>query len=577
MGEKSHSTQEKQDSDSKQTNNEKGALPVDHGWAWFVMLGAFINTTATIVFLRSISMFFVAYLAKYEVSATLTTLAFGLCAFMFAGSSLLQPLVFLPNFSERTLSLIGSSINIVGTISLAFSPNIITFNIFVAVIGFSWGFILISSMSLLGKYFKKRLSLAVSVANIGYSVATISGPSLTQYLLDTYGLEGGVLLLAGLNLQLLVGSMLLRPTSWYRATESSDYQANTETSALEAEDYNTLDCPQTHHTSTASKLEDSHCTHLDYPVIPTEVKGQQYKCVSNLSIPVATCDKKLIINDKLDLRIQSAGEGFIDAISRSSSLRYLSTTSIHMIHNESTAKSLISIPASFLYQKQDSDLLYNDAQHQGQSTLSAVSKYKSSSIYTNPYAVILILAAGFGIHAQAYYGYTPVLGLENGLPKHQIPLLLTIAGICDLISKLSVGYIADLPCVRRIYVAISTQIIIGLTLQFVSFFHGFQLMAFLQVLGGAFIQCFFNLLPAITADILGPHYIAHIMSGYFLVNGLVQTFDHILVGVFKDLTDSFYPAYYYLGGLYLLGALFLMLEPILSRRSGNSHISDDIS
>ena len=455
---------------------------MDSGVAWFVMCGAFLNTATTIVFLRSISMFFVAYVDKFQVSAAETTLAFGLSALAAAMSSILQATFFLQRYSERCLSLIGSTLNVLATIGLAFSPNILIFNLCVVAIGFSRGFVLVPAISILGKYFKKRLSLAVSIVNTGYSVATIFGPIVTQYLMDTYDLEGGVLLLAGLNMHLFIGSMMLRPASFPQAAEVKDFKPV----------QNEYNIPQ-------SPDSCSQCTQ-------TNIKKEKQK-----QVIVRWCSSNYITS---------------------------SLTNVAKINRQ---------------------------------------RFKCKScclIYRNPLVMILVLASGLGVHGPTYYGYTPLLGEENGLLSSRVPFLLTIAGVCDLVGKLTLGSLADLPSVRGIHVAVVTQIFFGVTLQFVSCFQSFELMVFLQVVGGVCVQSLLNLLPSITADILDCSYIPHVVSGYFFMNGLILTVNHILVGVFKDVTGSFYPAYQYIGSMYILSACLLLLEHIVSKHYKDQNTSN---
>ena len=564
-------------------------MPVDTGWAWLVMLGAFINTTCLMTIIRSISMLFVAFLDKYQVSATLTTLSFGLCALALAVSSMLQPAFFLKRFSERSLALAGSVINILATVGLAFSPNIAATNILLAVIGVGHGFVYVPQTHILGKYFRRRLALATSLVNLGQSLATIAGPPLVQMLVDSYGLEGGVLLLGGLNMHCLLGSMLLRPAEFYAARDAAEVP-------VVGRDGSCGESVVSHERDDAdAELKDSHIKDIhsddgpDKPLIwiENDQEGSSVKKFFSNSTSNVYRDCKLVVpKDLLSIKVDATKQyvssspalntsasppntGFLERLSQSGSTRYLSESSMVIAINTWTSQTKVNRHSQLLRSEEES----SDTSSTSSSSTSACCQPSTDnraaangSILTNPHAVILILASGLGVHAQAFYGYSPVLGEENGVSKSLQPFLLTIAGTCHLVSTVSIGLIADLPRVRTIYVAMVTQLVMGMTLQFVDLFLGLGWMVLLQVVGGCFTQTLYVLLAAITADVLGPRYIAHVMSGYFVVSGVMQSSDHVIVGVFKDVTHSFRPAFHYVGALYLVGFLLLSLEPCIAGR-----------
>ncbi|GFO34277.1 monocarboxylate transporter [Plakobranchus ocellatus] len=202
-------------------SNTKSQPPVDHGWAWFVMLGATVNVMVLMVFLRASSLLFIQFLDIYQASATMTTLVFALSSTTFSVSNILAATVLLPRYDVRTLGIIGALVNFVSTIGIAFAPNIAVVNIMFAIVGFAHGLIVVPQLTLLGHYFKRHLSLATATTTMGISLATIFGTPLTQVLLDIYDVRGTILLLAGVTLHCVPASLLLRPVSFYSASPFS--------------------------------------------------------------------------------------------------------------------------------------------------------------------------------------------------------------------------------------------------------------------------------------------------------------------------------------------------------------------
>ncbi|CAL1534662.1 unnamed protein product, partial [Lymnaea stagnalis] len=78
------------------------------------------------------------------------------------------------------------------------------------------GSIVIPVVSMLAKFFKERLSLAMSISSSGFCVASITAPAFIRDLNNEYGFRGTYLILAGVELHMLVAGLLLRPLSSYR-------------------------------------------------------------------------------------------------------------------------------------------------------------------------------------------------------------------------------------------------------------------------------------------------------------------------------------------------------------------------
>ena len=70
-------------------------------------------------------------------------------------------------------------------------------------------------MIVVNQYFEKKRGLANGVAQAGSGIGSMAIPPLMLYALDTYGLEGTLLIVGGLALNLCVCGMLFRPAEFY--------------------------------------------------------------------------------------------------------------------------------------------------------------------------------------------------------------------------------------------------------------------------------------------------------------------------------------------------------------------------
>ena len=83
-------------------------------------------------------------------------------------------------------------------------------------------------MVTIGTYFNKRRGLATLLASVGGSIGSLSFPPLVQYCLDKFGLQGVLMILAGIVFNFTVVGALLRPTTFYDKMRSSKKQIQKE-------------------------------------------------------------------------------------------------------------------------------------------------------------------------------------------------------------------------------------------------------------------------------------------------------------------------------------------------------------
>lgn len=63
----------------------------------------------------------------------------------------------------------------------------------------------------LSSYFNKRRGFANSISTVGGSIGSLVFPKIIQILIETYGLQGALLMVAGILFNHLIVAALLRP------------------------------------------------------------------------------------------------------------------------------------------------------------------------------------------------------------------------------------------------------------------------------------------------------------------------------------------------------------------------------
>ena len=79
-----------------------------------------------------------------------------------------------------------------------------------AFLGFGFALASLPALTMIGRYFKKRRSLANGLSRSGGAATFFLAP-LLQFLVDSYGWQGCLLVIAGLELHLIACAMLFRP------------------------------------------------------------------------------------------------------------------------------------------------------------------------------------------------------------------------------------------------------------------------------------------------------------------------------------------------------------------------------
>ncbi|XP_070579247.1 monocarboxylate transporter 12-like [Ptychodera flava] len=152
--------------------------PPDGGWGWFVISATFIMMFVVKGIGTSLAVFYVVFLDYFGGSA--------------AGTSLVLSLFKAVNMT-----------------------------------GVSFGLCYVACFASLGRYFKKRYTIANGIALAGVGLSTFILPPLSQLLIDKYGWRGTLVIVSALTAHLCVGAALLRPIR-LKADSSEENGAHTD-------------------------------------------------------------------------------------------------------------------------------------------------------------------------------------------------------------------------------------------------------------------------------------------------------------------------------------------------------------
>ncbi|CAL1537302.1 unnamed protein product [Lymnaea stagnalis] len=191
-------------------------VPVDRGWAWVIAFGTFLNMAIIVGHNRALSVLFVDIVQEFQESNTVITLMFTVHALSGSISSVLIANLAMKRFSVRIITVVSALVNGIMSIFICLAPNIIVFLFLFLIKGITFGGLMVCPMSMIGFYFKKRRALASSIGNAGFCIAYIAFPPITELLRQEFGFRGALLLIAGVEFQLVAFNMLFRPVDSYK-------------------------------------------------------------------------------------------------------------------------------------------------------------------------------------------------------------------------------------------------------------------------------------------------------------------------------------------------------------------------
>lgn len=130
------------------------------------------------------------------------------------------------------------------------------------------------------------------------------------------------------------------------------------------------------------------------------------------------------------------------------------------------------------------------------------------------------------------------MALTLGIPVSQGALLVGYFSIAAIFGKLASGRLADIPRVRRIYIYVTSAIILSVSFMCVTAaktYHGFLAYA---ITAGFFDGCFVVTVPLITQDIVGKELMAKALGNLYGVLAFPLTLGPPVLGKVQFMSSS---------------------------------------
>ncbi|KAK6181688.1 hypothetical protein SNE40_009495 [Patella caerulea] len=501
--------------------------PIDHGWAWVIMFACFMTNTMCMGYIRTFGILFVEYRERFETSAATTALTMGFRSGVQSITALLVHNIILEFITVRSVVAVGGFIYGINIILKVLAPDI-TYVILTECIlaGAAHGMVFSPTFVILGQYFNKYRSFATAFATCGSSLGGMLFAPMLNYLLDTEGYSGALLIYGGLMLNIIPFACLFRPL------KPEEMQKDDECSETD-----TIDP-----TLTVADVGSFYGLNL----IASSSTFVTPKLLSNSENNIVV-DKRFPLDKNLDDSIyKSASVSHINKVILLDSVLRLNVQKQRILNQERDKSEIVTktIPGLFL----------------------KLIKVFDFRLFQDCRFLIISAFTFFGpISAGTGGVLLPPLNKEMGLHNTQSSNLLMVLAAVDLCSRFIIGIIADRNWIRKQNIVIISLIILGVSFQFVGFCTDFPRLVVFTVVMGLFSGAYFALLTVILIDIVGLAKLSPVLGFVQLYGGISSVAMFPLLGLLRDVTGSYVAAYQFLGATAFVSALFLLMEPLVRR------------
>ncbi|XP_077977761.1 monocarboxylate transporter 13-like [Glandiceps talaboti] len=180
-------------------------------YKWIIAICGHVIQILTIGSMTSMGVFFIEFMEYFNTDAGTTawvnSVAFAMLYCVGPVASALND-----RFGARPIIIFGGILSSVGTIISTFATNLHTLYISYGVltgtgVGLAYG----PSIIIIGHYFQKHHAIANSIAFAGHAVAYIALGPFYQILIYEYGWRGALLIIAGINMNVIICGLLMKP------------------------------------------------------------------------------------------------------------------------------------------------------------------------------------------------------------------------------------------------------------------------------------------------------------------------------------------------------------------------------
>lgn len=543
--------------------------PIDRGWAWVVLFACFFEQLLLVGTHASFGILFNEFQMAYSSSATIISLSLSVQTIILSLLSLFILSIGSRYLSNRVFVMMGGLTSFAAYMINAFLPDISYLILSQGVLfGLTHAFAQGPSLVILGKYFKKYRGLATTLANVGASSGIFIFPLVLRKLIDSYGLQGALVIHSGLLLNFLVAGSLLRPLSFYdkpSLKRVAKYKKEEESEELLQDQKlvtinDIVSENQTSYQPVSNTIDDSDKVQETNQNCQTSMKDSLQMHSINNSLEPYTRNRTFSDSQKerpKNMRILTSDHLKPEMSHSTRSLNKV-LDRVGISGDLAVASSMGDISGSVYSVCGSKSDVHVKPEDKNTKSVEETQEMKMLTFFKELIGLkclkirifqIWLVVAFFGILGTAQIvTYVPPLAAEKGVDKNQRVFLLTIIGASDIAGKVVLTVITFFNIFPKdIMMAVSLWII-AVVFFCVALFTEFSHFVVLSAVLGSCSGVYFALFPAVLADLVGLENLSGAMGLTMLAHGFSLTIGNLILGAIKDATGSFVGSFLYAGG-----------------------------
>ncbi|XP_075807478.1 monocarboxylate transporter 14 isoform X2 [Microtus pennsylvanicus] len=188
--------------------------------------------------------------------------------------------------------------------------------------------------------------------------------------------------------------------------------------------------------------------------------------------------------------------------------------------------------------------------------------FGTASLFTNRMFVAFVFWALFAYSSFVipFIHLPEIVSLYNLSEQNDVFPLTSIIAIVHIFGKVILGAVADLPCISVWNVFLIANFTLVFSIFLLPLMHTYASLAVICALIG-FSSGYFSLMPVVTEDLVGTEHLANAYGIIICANGISALLGPPFAGWIFDITKKYDFSFYICGLLYMVGILFLLIQP----------------
>ncbi|BFY97046.1 hypothetical protein BsWGS_00085 [Bradybaena similaris] len=593
------------------------AHPVDHGWAWMVMIGSFGVHFLSFGYIRSFGILFLEFQARFQASSAMTAVVVGVQFCVYSISTFLVVNVVLKRFSVRQSCLLGCCLQSLGIFLNGIVPDIL-YLLFTQGLLFGIGLALLycPALIIISQYFNEKRAISTAIAASGVSAGGVTLPFLMRYFVENYGLAGGLMLLSAVMFNQTIFVALFTPPSQYTFVTSrtpQDESAKQYSSSVHGEGSDhgeeSISLLQQHPngsqistqpvgslgvalsggwntgetTRRDSQGRELHCgianSVLDRKFDESVESSSQIQPLPNHSPspnqPKAGTFNQNETNQGDELKTSQVAS-FVHKEQpqrhslKDSVLRVLSTSGTDLYCSLHDVNSQRISPSAGDHSSRDTSNAKLDANKAAKWTKRWRCRVPPVARTLSFWALLVFFACG-GAGSGLPPIYIPPLAKEKDM-NDKASFLLMMSAVTEVIGRMLPGVILHFGIMGPCTVLIAPLTACATLYQFTAFYNDFSSLLAMSLLIGLFSGSFWTMQSLVVIDIYGLERLGPLLGFYVLVVGLSMGASNPFSGFLRDVSGSYSVTFHFFGIMYYIAVLMVLAVLLLKRLSSKKSL-----